>query len=285
LRGGEVKSLIVCTALAILAVAMVAPIEAFDGGVADTDMPTSSGGCSNAIGCHGTRSTNGVLTLEAIASDGDWNTPGEAGSLKVVVNIDSASSDAHIAGVMLLDPDIGGNIKSNGWSITADPNQNDTAFNYNRMISIAGDTTFVWEVTSPESTGTYRILARMHFDDNGSVYNLSDTLQVSFPVGSPDQGYLIDPEDSPTLMSHPNPFAERTIIYYHQPEDGYAILRVYDSSGRLVRTLVQGEHLEGAHSATWDGTNSLGQEIPGGLYFYRLETADLVTAGKTVVLR
>ncbi len=279
------RSLIVCTALAVLALATAAPTAAIDGGVPDSDMPTTSGGCSNAIGCHGTRSTNGVLTLEVVANDGEWNTPGEPGSLKVVVNIDSAASDARIAGVMLLDPDIAGNIKDNSWSITADPNHNDTAFNYSRMASIAGDTEFVWEVTSPESTGTYRILARMHFDDNGAFYNLSDTVQVSFPVGYPDQGYLIHPGGSLRLASHPTPFAERTTIYYHQPENGYAVLRIYDLAGRLVRTLAAGEHEEGVHAAVWDGTNSLGQETPEGLYIYRLETADLVSAGKTVVLR
>jgi len=269
----------------LTALVMVGTAMALDGGIADSDMPTPAGGCSNAVGCHTTRSADGVLTLQAIPDDGEWNTPGEPGSLKVTVNIDSADSDGDIAGVMLLDPDTGGNITGDGWVITADPNQNDTAYNYNRMLSVVGDMEYAWSVNSPESLGTYYLIARMHFDDGGACYNLSDTVEVSFLIGSEDQGDLMRPETPTRITSHPNPFSESTTISYCQHEPGHAAIKVYDLSGRLVRTLAEGARKEGAHTVVWDGKDNLGEETPEGLYLYRLETPNLVTMGKTILLR
>jgi hypothetical protein len=258
---------------------------AVNGGVPDSDMPTPSGGCSNAIGCHTTRSINGVLSLEALADDGEWNTPGEPGSLKVAVNMDSANSDADVAGIMLLDPDTGGNIVDDGWVINADPNQNDTAYNHNRMLSVTGDMEYAWSVDSPESLGTYHLIARMHFDDGGARYNLSDTVEVAFLTGSEDQGDLIRPEAPTRMASHPTPFSESTTISYYQHIPGLAAVRVYDLTGRLVRTLSAGTRPKGAQAVVWDGKDDLGEDTPEGLYLYRIETADLVTTGKTVLLR
>jgi len=260
-------------------------LVAVNGGVADSDMPTPAGSCTNAIGCHTTQSANGLLNLEAVALDGEWNTPGEPGSLKVSVNIDSANSDADVAGVMLLDPVIWDNIKVSGWTITQDPNQNDTTYNYNRMFPVVGDTDFIWLVNAPESSGTYYVQARMHFDDDGPRYNMSDTVEVSFAVGSSEQGNLIGPDPSSLLSSRPNPFSQSTTISYEQPLSGHAALKVYDLSGRLVRTLVVGDHMKGTHAVVWDGRDSAGQKTPEGLYFLRLQSGNLVSAAKTVFLQ
>jgi hypothetical protein len=269
----------------LLLLGTAGPLMAVDGGIPDSDMPTPSGGCSNAIGCHTTQSANAVIALEAVADDGQWSNPGEPGSLKVAVNIDSANSDADIVGIMLLDPDTMDNIRVSGWEIGSDPNQNDTAYNYNRMLSIVGDTQFVWAVNAPGSSGTYHLLARVHFDDAGARFNLSDTVEVAFVIGSPDEGHIRGSDDGTRLSSHPNPFSKTTTISYHQTVSGYTDLKVYDLSGRLIRILLAGEHPEGMYEVVWDGKDGHGRATPEGLYLYRLETADLVTTGKTVVLR
>jgi hypothetical protein len=58
---------------------------------------------------------------------------------------------------------------------------------------------------------------------------------------------------------------------------GDVSLGVYDATGSLVRTLVDGTVEPGSQSATWDRTNSNGRQVASGSYFYRL-TAD----GRTV---
>jgi len=48
-------------------------------------------------------------------------------------------------------------------------------------------------------------------------------------------------------------------------------LTVYDMLGREVKRLADGELAAGSHSAVWDGTNSRGDKMPSGIYFYRLQ--------------
>jgi flagellar hook assembly protein FlgD len=60
---------------------------------------------------------------------------------------------------------------------------------------------------------------------------------------------------------------------------------LFDSSGRLVRTLVDGKAPSGQNRITWDGTDASGRPLSSGVYFYRLEADSLATSGKIVLLR
>jgi hypothetical protein len=64
---------------------------------------------------------------------------------------------------------------------------------------------------------------------------------------------------------------------------GNVRLGVYDATGSLVRTLVNGTVEPGSQSATWDRTNSNGRRVANGSYFYRL-TADGRTVSSKSVL-
>jgi hypothetical protein len=84
----------------------------------------------------------------------------------------------------------------------------------------------------------------------------------------------------------PNPFNPSTTIYYDVPSGGGNVsLRVYDVSGRLVRTLVDGHETEGSKSITWDGTGDRGQSIASGIYFYRMSAPGFNETKKMVLLR
>ena len=51
-----------------------------------------------------------------------------------------------------------------------------------------------------------------------------------------------------------------------------ASLRIFDASGRLVRTLRDGPHEAGGHEAVWRGEDDHGRRVAAGVYFARLET-------------
>jgi hypothetical protein len=87
------------------------------------------------------------------------------------------------------------------------------------------------------------------------------------------------------LQNSPNPFLAGTSIGYVVPEDGRVTLRIYDVSGRLVRTLVHGTVPAGRNTAVWDGRDGDGQRLASGVYFYRLETADRSLTKKSLLLR
>lgn len=87
------------------------------------------------------------------------------------------------------------------------------------------------------------------------------------------------------MPSRPNPTTGQTRISFALPEAGEAHLAVYDTNGRLVRTLMNGELAAGLHRATWDGADALGHPAASGLYFYRLQTTTGDQQRSLVLLR
>ena len=76
------------------------------------------------------------------------------------------------------------------------------------------------------------------------------------------------------LQNHPNPFNPQTTISFNLPKETTAHLRVYDLSGRLVRTLLNDEMVQqGRNEVVWNGRDDFGRQVVSGIYFYRLEAA------------
>jgi len=83
----------------------------------------------------------------------------------------------------------------------------------------------------------------------------------------------------------PNPFNPETAIDYSLAAVGPVSLQIYDVKGRLVRDLVEGVQSAGRHTATWDGKDGNGRELPTGVYFYRLKTGDFEATKKMLLLK
>jgi len=80
-------------------------------------------------------------------------------------------------------------------------------------------------------------------------------------------------------QNRPNPFNPETMIPYDTGPGGRVMLRVFDASGRLVRTLVDAALPPGPNSVRWNGRNDRGRPVASGRYFCRL------TVGKTTHTR
>jgi hypothetical protein len=90
----------------------------------------------------------------------------------------------------------------------------------------------------------------------------------------------------PLLAScSPNPFRSHTQISYALPNAGNVSLRVYDVTGRTVRTLASGHQKAGSYTVSWDARDSRGKQVPYGVYFYRLDTPGFRAVKKAVVAR
>jgi hypothetical protein len=74
------------------------------------------------------------------------------------------------------------------------------------------------------------------------------------------------------LSASPNPFNPATTIRCLLPSPGLVSLRVYDLTGRLVRTLVYRHTVAGDYSVTWNGTDDVGRSAASGVYVVRLAT-------------
>ncbi|HLA41226.1 MAG TPA: FlgD immunoglobulin-like domain containing protein, partial [Candidatus Glassbacteria bacterium] len=88
-------------------------------------------------------------------------------------------------------------------------------------------------------------------------------------------------------QNYPNPFNPTTTISYAIPEGQtpWVSLKIYDVRGSLVRVLVDGQELPGAHVVMWDGKNESGGYVASGTYFYRLKAGEYVSARKMVLLK
>jgi hypothetical protein len=62
-------------------------------------------------------------------------------------------------------------------------------------------------------------------------------------------------------------------------------LRVYSTSGALVRTLVSGQMPAGANSVNWNLQDNAGRQVGNGLYLYELNTGSQVAHAKVSVLK
>jgi len=86
-------------------------------------------------------------------------------------------------------------------------------------------------------------------------------------------------------QNFPNPFNPETEIDFELKAPSRVALRVYDTSGRLVRTILDSALSSGAHRARWDGTTEVGSPAASGIYFYRLEGAGLSLRNRMVLIR
>ncbi len=85
--------------------------------------------------------------------------------------------------------------------------------------------------------------------------------------------------------SAPNPFTDRTTVTFDLPRRESASLRVFDVTGRVVRTLASGEMEAGTHRAVWDGRNDGGATVEAGLYFYRLDAGTVSATRRVAFVR
>jgi len=83
----------------------------------------------------------------------------------------------------------------------------------------------------------------------------------------------------------PNPFAGPTTIAYVVPRPGRVTLKVFNVSGRLVRTLLDGVVPAGPGRVEWDGRDGRGRSLSSGIYFYRLDNGERTVTRKGVLLR
>lgn len=93
------------------------------------------------------------------------------------------------------------------------------------------------------------------------------------------------PESFQITQNYPNPFNSTTTIRYDLPESSDVVLRIFNTRGQEVVTLVDGDVVEGSHFVEWDGRDQQGLSVASGVYFYRIETNFNVRTRKMTLLR
>ncbi|MAV65213.1 MAG: hypothetical protein CMG00_08500 [Candidatus Marinimicrobia bacterium] len=87
------------------------------------------------------------------------------------------------------------------------------------------------------------------------------------------------------MQNYPNPFNPSTTIGFAVPNASDVTLNVYDLTGRLITNLVSGYMEEGAHEVVWNGMDASGATVSAGVYFYTLESKDMVMTKKMILMK
>jgi predicted MPP superfamily phosphohydrolase len=151
---------------------------------------------------------------------------------------------------------------------------------YGRTLATgeANDGTYSWLVDGvPTSQARIKVIA--YDADAGSGEDASNAdFTINDPVAGVNGGQGIPPR-LVIAGSVPNPFSARTAIRFGIPRDGWANLSLYDVSGRLVATVIDGSVSAGYHEAGWVNDGA----VEPGLYFLRLRAAGDEVTRKVVV--
>jgi hypothetical protein len=95
----------------------------------------------------------------------------------------------------------------------------------------------------------------------------------------------IIPEEISLKQNYPNPFNPATAFHYSLAKSGMIELNITDVIGRKVTTLISGHQRSGNHNVMWTGKDRNGNQVPSGIYFYRLSFGDQSLTKKMVLNR
>jgi hypothetical protein len=81
-------------------------------------------------------------------------------------------------------------------------------------------------------------------------------------------------------QNYPNPFNPTTNISFSLPEVGYVSMKVYNTIGAEITTLISDNMSAGNHVVAFDATN-----LPSGIYFYTLNSNNVSITNKMMLLK
>jgi hypothetical protein len=85
--------------------------------------------------------------------------------------------------------------------------------------------------------------------------------------------------------NHPNPFNPDTIINFSLANETNVKIEIFNVRGALVKTLINEVLPSGQHKATWNGTDNHGKATASGVYFYRMNTPEMSSIRRMVLLK
>ena len=100
----------------------------------------------------------------------------------------------------------------------------------------------------------------------------------------------LKPKKTALMANYPNPFNPETWIPYHLSQDSEVIINIYDTTGKIIRSLDMGFQSFGYYasrdnSAYWDGRTENGEQVSSGTYFYQINAGGYTETRKMVILK
>jgi len=121
------------------------------------------------------------------------------------------------------------------------------------------------------------------------TYVLSASVTTPPAAAARIAGRTIDPDQFFFANSGPNPanpVAKFLFVIPRNAGNAAVRLNIFDVTGRLVRTLVDGKVMEaGPHTTLWDGRDVAGRTVASGTYFARMESGSWHQDARVTILK
>lgn len=119
------------------------------------------------------------------------------------------------------------------------------------------------------TTGKYNYrLKQIDFDGTSMVYEMSGEVSFDMPV------------DFELSQNYPNPFNPETKIRFSLPTAENVVIKIYDITGKEVKTLVNTRMDAGRHSVNFNA-----EGFSSGVYLYKMTAGGFVSTKKLVVIK
>ena len=152
----------------------------------------------------------------------------------------------------------------------------------NNLIAVTGETSFM------DSPGIIAGTEPLHYfvtsvSANSIESEASNVISLDSPLLAVETE---QPEAFTLFQSYPNPFRNEAEIRFSLRQPAEVTVRVFDSLGRVVTTLVNGAVQQpGTYRVQWDGRTASGAQPASGVYFYSLETPDFRQVKQMVLIK
>jgi len=103
--------------------------------------------------------------------------------------------------------------------------------------------------------------------------------------GTNNAGIDTLPRNFNLFQNYPNPFNNFTTLKFNIPEEGKAIIKIYNILGEEVAILRNCLFSRGMHKIKWDGKDDLNRAVASGVYFMTLEYGGISRVRKIAVIK
>jgi hypothetical protein len=146
---------------------------------------------------------------------------------------------------------------------------------YNEVVHVGLDTIYTFCDLKSGKTYYFAVTA---YDTVGNESNYSNETVLFLPADTLENSSIYNNQHNDKSYNYPNPFnptQQKTHIRYYLNEAQKIMIRIYDTNGDNVCSIIDNEHkMAGEHiEDMWDGMNDQGKLVQNGVYFAIIKKA------------
>lgn len=236
-------------------------------GITGLTLKTSTAGCD----CHSASPSSAVTVT---ISGPDQLEEGETGDYTVTISGGPASGGGTNIAASTGDLTPGAGLKKVGAELT----------HTSPKTAVSGVTTFAFQYTAPQTAGSQTLYANgnsvnLNGQNTGDAWNYAanKTVNVIPPTNVDDNGVI---NSFALEQNYPNPFNPSTNINFTLAEAGKVSLKIYNSVGNEVETLIDNFKNTGSYTVTFNASG-----LASGVYYYKLVSANFSETKKMLLLK